>query len=168
MMIRVLVSRALELPLSALVPDSGAHRNHDAAQVEVVPVGNVIQFAAFDLLGHGELVGIPTGILGDSSHEHIGADHCGGENHEVVALSESDDNEDESDAGNNCPEYFGVLYLESVAYCKGKKSSSRTTKKCDTKFQGIGKKDTKKDASNSTETKDKPVDPIFTFMLHEK
>jgi len=108
-MIRMLVSWALELPLFALVPDSGAHGDQDAAQVEVEPVGNVVQRAALNLLSHGELVGISSGIQRDPSHEQVGADHSGGVNHDMVTLFVRDENADESGTDNDWPENGGFL-----------------------------------------------------------
>lgn len=169
MMVRVLVSWALELPLFALVPDSGAHRNDDTAQVQVEPVGNVIQRAALDLLSHGELIRITTGIQGDSSHEQVGADHSGSENHKLVTLFECNDHADECSTRNNGPENCRFLsQLESVANGESKKSSSSATQESGTIFQGNGHKDSEEEAGEGTKSKDKPVDPIFTFVLHEK
>lgn len=135
MMVRMHVSWALKLPFFALVPDSGAHGDHDAAQVEVEPVGNVVQGAALDLLSHGELVGVTTGIEGDTSDEEVGADHRGGKNHKLVTLFESDDNTEKGDADNDGPEDGGFLsQLEGVAQSKSKKSTGSTTEKCEAIF----------------------------------
>lgn len=87
----------------------------------------------------------------------------------MVALFVSDENAEESDTDNDWPENGGLLsQLEGVAQSKSKKSSSSTTEKCDTIFQGIGEKDTKNESSDGAETKNEPVDPHFALMLHEK
>lgn len=167
-MIGVLVSWALELPFFGLIPDSQAHRNKDAGEVEVEPVRNVLPGATLDLLSHGELVGVTTGVQGDSSDEQVRTDHGGSEDHEMVALLESDDNANERDARNNGPEDGWFLReLERIANGEGKKGSSGAAKERNTVFQGVGEEDSKSKAGESAKTKDEPVDPFFSLVLHE-
>jgi len=146
--------------------ETSEESNHVSGKVVVVGIWEY-KVTGLDLFWDGEHVGVSWSIEANSSDEQERSEESCREDHDGILELEWQESQNKSRAYNNEPEFPFFFELESASDEKTQRYAGESTQEGNTNLEEFDHQGTENEAEGQANSKDGPVNPLFSFLFEE-